>query len=278
MRIACIVDIHGNLAALDAVLADIDRIGTPGSRVDRIVCCGDIVLGAPDSRACWLRLQERGIPSVRGNTDRYVADADTERAEPAWSSRQWAPAQFAAAEFSDDERAALRALPLTLTLPEAPGVLFSHATPAGDDLYWRPWSTEDDLRELYDGHDEGLFVSGHDHTQRLRPWGDRLLCTCGSVGLPVEGPGARYALLEQSADGWHVQHRHVDYDLDATMRRYDESGWYERTGPIGRLFARHVLTATQQVVPFLVWWRASGRANPDSPELADAVDRWLALV
>ena len=52
MKIAAVSDIHGNLPALEAVLADIDSIG-----VDHVVFCGDIVLGAPDDKACWERVK-----------------------------------------------------------------------------------------------------------------------------------------------------------------------------------------------------------------------------
>ena len=69
MRIAAVVDIHGNLPALEAVLADIDSIG-----VDHRVFCGDFVLGAPDDRACYNRAMDTDSPTIRGNTDRFVAE------------------------------------------------------------------------------------------------------------------------------------------------------------------------------------------------------------
>ena len=77
MRIAAVVDIHGNLPALEVVLADIESVG-----VDQMVFCGDVVLGAPDDRACYYRVLETGAPVIRGNAERYLAEFGPPAADP----------------------------------------------------------------------------------------------------------------------------------------------------------------------------------------------------
>ena len=67
MRIALISDIHGNLTALEAALAEIDR-----HKVDRIICLGDVALDGPQPTAVIRRLREQGIPVIKGNTDDWL--------------------------------------------------------------------------------------------------------------------------------------------------------------------------------------------------------------
>ena len=77
MRLAVIADIHGNLPAFEAALEHVDR-----QQVDRLVILGDIVVGAPDSAACWNLARSLSCPILRGNNDRYVAHYDTPAADP----------------------------------------------------------------------------------------------------------------------------------------------------------------------------------------------------
>ena len=176
------------------------------------------------------------------------------------------------AEFTEDERQQLRDLPPTVSLPEAPDVLFYHAGPANDMDVLRPFSSDDEMQSLFGERNETFFVAGHDHTQRLRHWQGRTMCICGSVGLTVEGNGARYLILERRQAGWEPQHRSVDYDVKRVLQRFVETDYIGRTGPMGRLFVRHVATGTEQVVPFVRWYRAHGEI-----EFADAVERFLNL-
>ncbi|MEY4489515.1 MAG: hypothetical protein RIQ79_2023, partial [Verrucomicrobiota bacterium] len=61
----------------------------------------------------------------------------------------------------------------------------------------------------------------------------------------------------EAAGAWSVRHRMVRYDVGATLRRFWESGYLERAGPLGKLFYREVETATHQVVPFLRFYGAA---------------------
>jgi hypothetical protein len=70
-----------------------------------------------------------------------------------------------------------------------------------------------------------------------------------------------------------ARHRDVSYDLGATLDRFRETRYVERTGPIGRLFVRGVATRTNQLMPFLAWYRSSGMEQ----DLSEAVDVFLNL-
>jgi len=269
MRIAALSDVHGNLAALEAVLTDATSLG-----VDHIVFCGDTVLGAPDDRACWDRAREATEHVVRGNTEGFVARFGTEEAEPRWTTERFAPLRWTVDQFSDQNRRGFGQLPLTLELPGVPDILFYHASPRNDHDLWRSHTSDDRLVEYFGGVAERVLVGGHNHTQQVRSWRDHTLIVCGSVGSTDDwSAGAQYLLLEQQGHAWKVVHRDVPYDLDGTLERFVETDYIAAAGPMGRLMLRALATRTNQVMPFLAWYKP--RASDIS--LADAVDAFLNL-
>lgn len=269
MRIAAISDVHGNLPALEAVLANIRAAG-----VDQIVFCGDIVLGAPDDKACYDRIMEMGVPVIRGNTDRYVFEFGTESADPRWTTEQFGPLQYAASQFSDSERQALGSHQTNYRLPGIPEILFYHANPRNDMDILRAWATDEEIERNFDGIDARVFVGGHTHTQYVRYWRGVQIVICGSVGFTNDhAAGAQYVLLERKGDSWCVEHQDVKYDVTKTIQRFAEVRYIEKAGPIGRLFVRAMATRTNQLEPFLRWYRGNGA--PQS--LSKAVDAFLNL-
>jgi predicted phosphodiesterase len=256
MRLALLADIHGNLPALEAALAEIETL-----QPDRVVVAGDIVDGGPDSAACWRRVKALGCPVIRGNHERYVFDYGTPRGDPAWTSPQFAPLRYARSEFSETELAELAALPTHWTDPDLPGLLVVHASLRGDNDSIFPYTPDALLEPMFPGIDPAirLIVRGHNHACSLREWGARRIVTTGSVGLPQDGnPAAQFLLLERGLDGaWSVRHRAVRYDVGATLRRFRESGYLDKAGPLGRLFYREMETGTHQIVPFLRFYGAA---------------------
>jgi predicted phosphodiesterase len=250
MRIAILADIHGNLAALEAALARVELLN-----VDHVVVAGDIVVGAPDSLACWERVKALGCPVLRGNHERYVFDLGTERAKPEWSSRQFGPVQWAAAQLGEVNRRELAALPGTLKIEGAEDVLFVHGSARNDTDLIFPYTSDAEIAPMFAGNAEKWIVRGHNHYAGVRLWGERRIVTTGSVGLPLDGTvKAQFAVMERrggsgSAD-WSAEHHAVAYDVAATLRRARESGYVESAGPIARLFMREVETAAFHILPF----------------------------
>jgi predicted phosphodiesterase len=120
MLIAVLADIHGNIPALEAVLADIR-----GRSAELIVNLGDCVSGPLWPRETFERLEQLGAPTVRGNHDRQVATLD--------AARMGASDRFAFSELSDGQRRFLGQFPFSLNF--APGIVGFHATPTYDDRY-----------------------------------------------------------------------------------------------------------------------------------------------
>ncbi len=256
MRIALIADIHGNLAALEAALAEIETL-----KPDRLIVAGDIVDGGPDTGACWRRVRALGVPVIRGNHERYIFDYGTPRADPAWSSPQFAPLRVARAELSEAEIAELAALPPIWNDPALPDLLVVHASLRGDNDSIFPYTPDAQIDPMFEGIAPAvkLIVRGHNHACSTREWGTRRIVTTGSIGLPQDGnAAAQFLLLERGGEtGWRVRHRAVRYDVGATLRRFRESGYLDKAGPLGRLFYREMETGTHQVVPFLRFYGAA---------------------
>ncbi|HEX4929801.1 MAG TPA: metallophosphoesterase family protein [Gaiellaceae bacterium] len=194
MRVAVLCDVHGNLPALEAVLAEVASLD-----VDRIVCGGDVVAG-PFPRECLERLLALEAVFVRGNGDRTPGDWVAERLDPL------------TLEF-------LRELPIAVSVG---GVLYCHGSPRSDEEILTRVSPEDRVRAALAGVDERVVVGGHTHVQYDRVVDGVRLVNAGSVGRPYEGrPGAFWALL----DGEDVDLRHTPYAVEAAAVAVRASGY-----------------------------------------------------
>ena len=236
---AAISDIHGNLPALEAVLADIAALG-----VARVVNLGDILSGPLWATATADRLIALNLPTIAGNHERQLLTLPRER--------MGASDAHTAHELQPRHRAWLAGLPATLRLDDE--VFLCHGTPTSDLAYFLETvvpgfaglgrgangvraatlaeATERAGAALR-GVAHGLILCGHTHVPRLLRLADgRLVVNPGSVGLPgfdddhghphvIENraPHARYALLERGAAGWSVTLRAVAYDWEAAARR-----------------------------------------------------------
>ena len=240
MRIAVFGDVHGNLAALEAVLAEIDRL-----KPDHIIGMGDYIDGAPDSIACWRRVRERGIPLLRGNHERYVFDFGTERASPEWSAAHFSPVRWAVKQCPDPVRADMAALPISMRLVGAPELFFAHASARSDHDSVFFHTPDHVLAPMFQGVTEPVIVRAHNHLAGNLDWAGGKIVNIGSVGIPLDGHTlAQYAVLEdRPGAGWSVRHHGVSYDVALTLRRFKESGYLEEGGPMARLFLREIATA-----------------------------------
>jgi predicted phosphodiesterase len=212
MRVAALYDIHGNLAALDAVLDDVRRAG-----VDRIVVGGDVVPGPMAFEALErLRAVDLPVDCITGNGDREVL------AHRAGLENSTLPAQvrealrWSAGQLDDELARWMAGWPATLrlSLPELGDVLFCHATPRSDTEIVTRLTRDTHVAAILEGADASLVVCGHTHMQFDRRIGRTRLVNAGSVGMPFGVPGAFWLLL-----GPQVELRHTSYDLAAAAER-----------------------------------------------------------
>lgn len=222
MRIAAISDVHGNLAALDAVMADIGILD-----VDLVVNLGDLLSGAVQPRETADRLMDLDLPTVRGNHERQLLTLDPERM--GFSDRH------AHEAITTRHREWLAGLPLTLEV--ADGVLAFHGSPTDDLTYLLetveesgagPATPEEVTERLGPFAATPLLLCDHTHLQRsMRLATGALVLNPGSVGWPAYDddhphphvmeagtPHARYAIAVRSDGRWNGEFRAVAYDWE----------------------------------------------------------------
>ena len=213
MRVAALYDVHGNLPALESVLAEVEAL-----EVDRVVVGGDVCIGPMprESLERLLALGERAL-FLRGNGDREIAAP--EPGEGLWLERT----RWSAAQLERGQLAWLAALPDTQTI-EVDGlgpVLFCHGSPRSDEEIVTPLSSDARVTPMLDGVRERVVVSGHTHVQFDRVVGDARLVNAGSVGMPYEArPGAYWALL-----GPDVELRRTPYDAEEAAAAIRATGF-----------------------------------------------------
>ena len=200
MRVAALYDVHGNLPALEAVLAEVER-----EQPDVVLAGGDVSAGAYPVE-CLELLRGLGDQAVwiRGNADRELHG---------WPAEQ----------LSDEQRAFLAGLPETVVLEidKLGPVLFCHGSPRSDDETITERSPELRLDAALAGVQQQVVVHGHTHVAYDREWGlYRLICP-GSVGMPyADMPGAYWGMF-----GPGFEQRHTVYDLEAAADRIRASEW-----------------------------------------------------
>jgi diadenosine tetraphosphatase ApaH/serine/threonine PP2A family protein phosphatase len=217
--LAIIYDVHGNLPALEAVLAD-----ARAADAQRFLLGGDYALFGPfqaESIAALRALEQ--ATWIRGNVDRWAAIQDVPDDDVLLRAiadcRETVGARLA------DE---LGELPEQVVID---GTRYCHASPMSDMRSFLPEPGDDD-EEMLASASEPRVVFGHTHLQfrRSGPGGVELL-NPGSVGLPLDGDArSAYALAH---DDGSIEHRRVDYDRDAAIsalqERFGDVAWAERS-------------------------------------------------
>lgn len=236
MRIAVLADIHGNSAALDAVVADLATAGA-----DLVVTLGDDLSGPLDARGTAERLMALGWPGIAGNHDRLLVSP------PAQGPGSW---ERPALEVLEPTQLAwLAGRPASLSIE---GLLLCHGTPQSDVEPWldrqdgrrmRPATAAETESPTRDHPEAAGFLCAHTHVARFVRLADgRPVLNPGSVGCPAYAarlpsmnyamstgaPDARYAILERRGDGWRAELRSVPYDASAMValaRKRGEDDW-----------------------------------------------------
>ena len=294
MRIALLADIHGNLAALEAVMAELARL-----QPDHVVVNGDLINATPFSAEVIDVVRSQNWVVVRGNHEFYYLDFGTPRAVTgSEDATRWGQLHWLVERITPEQGAYLAMLPdeRTLYIPGTQPIGVAHGVPGRNRVGF--YSEQDEAviaAELGRVH-VPTFVSAHTHVQVdrhvSRPRHDAVnaetdphmnlarvgsrpkaargderhwhVINPGSVGLPLNGdPTAQFAVIDsvpqhEVAGGWRTTHFRIPYDRRATLEAFTTSGMAAAGGVMTQLFYWELVTAGAEIILFYRWARDHG--------------------
>ena len=253
MRYALLSDVHANLEALDAVLADIDGRGD----VDAIYHAGDLVGYSSSPNEVVARLRERGVQGIAGNYDSTVATGYKHCGCKSESARQEELAHvsygYTLRETTPETKRYLASLPFSLDVRplgghvSGPRLVLVHGTPTLNTVYWTADRSDDFCRKMAAVvalRAGDVIAFGHTH----KPWhrvvdGVHFVNT-GSVGRPKDGDWrAGYVLLDLGDGEPRVELVRVPYDIERTIRGLEAASLPEEFAEFLRTGGKAIVAA-----------------------------------
>lgn len=218
MRAAALYDIHGNLPALEAVIAEVRK-----AKVDHVVIGGDVLPG-PMPRETMDLLRALDLPTkfISGNGDRFVMEQMDGQEPTEIPEAYWPVIKWNAEQLSNQYEQWLASWPKTISLKinGLGSVLFCHASPRNDMDVFTKFTPEEKVLPLFAHLSASVVICGHTHMQFDRMVGKTRVVNAGSVGMPFQAAGAYWLLL-----GPGVELRRTEYDFEATAERIRRSGY-----------------------------------------------------
>jgi predicted phosphodiesterase len=213
VQIGFIGDIHGNLPALEAVLADLARL-----HVDEIWCHGDICYGGPWPRQCAEVVRATCRNITRGNTDDLLTDPSAE--DPIARSDR--------IEMGNELISWLAGLAVDYSKQ---GLTLTHATRRSNKARLPEPEANDDAWIAAYGPAPATVICGHGHVAFTKIVGvDLQVLNTGSIGGPLDGdPRASYLVGTLDRSFWSFRHNRSDYDREAAARAFEDLQHFEGT-------------------------------------------------
>jgi predicted phosphodiesterase len=270
--LAILADIHGNLPALEAVLADLAPFA-----VDQVIVAGDVINWGPFSAQVMARVVAAGWAVIRGNNEFYLVDYETPRAPAEWRNvAGWPLLPWLKQQLAGRWTSVVASWPdsLSLRFPDAPAIRVVHGSPRSNTEPIFPDAPAAEVAAMLAGVDETTVIAAHTHLAMDRQVPGRpdgsgwRVLNPGSVGVPLEGDRvSRYLLLESNAAGWTATGRAVPLDPAPVLREFERQDFAAACGLIGHFVVEEFRHARLELPPFLGWRRATCPDRPLTPDL-----------
>jgi predicted phosphodiesterase len=289
MRLAVLADIHGNLPALEAVLADVEQLS-----VDGTIVAGDFI-DRPQPLEAVRAVRALGACTIRGNREDYVLAYTRQEAPAHWhTSKQWSGIRWLCERLDDETLDYIASLPEACVYASegADPIRVVHGSPESMTGLVLP-SRDRDAMELYrqagllglsynrmsideavTRFDEPVLVCAHSHIPWKQELDGKLAVNPGSVGVSINRDArAQYALLTWTRDRWEAELRAVPYDLGQIRSAFEKSGILDIEGDLARALLRSIETGMNLFGMLMSHCRrhATEAGVPESEAIPDAV-------
>ena len=252
-RLALLADIHGNLPALEAVIADM-----AGEQFDQVIVAGDLINIGPFSRQVLETVFERGWVAIRGNHEVNLLERAASLQAEGEDRKARCMLTLTAEQLGDAWLARIAVMPdeLTLRFADAPPLRVLHGAPGDPFNAVTRLTDEPGARALLAGVGERSVICGHYHLPFERQLADWQIINPGSAGAPKDGlRAASYAILEGDASGWCVEHRRVPVEFAPIFAEFERQDFVGRCGVTGLLLVEQFRQARPLIPAFRRWQR-----------------------
>lgn len=218
MKIAVLSDIHGNMEAFNAVLADMKT-----KRVDKVFICGDLAMAGPEPAVAVDFLQDFDATIIQGNTDEMIVKNIIPPNEIMANALKYAQEML-----SEEQKEFLESLPFS-HLEEIEGLqlLFVHGSPRRNNEDILPSQSEEKIAEIISGAKEDIIFCGHTHLPCGYQIKKQTVVNVGSVGRPFsEVPEACYVTVNINKDEAEILHHFVPYDVETAAQKLRKTGFW----------------------------------------------------
>jgi len=209
--IAFISDVHGNLIALEVVLAELERLG-----VKRVYVAGDLLLGGDEPLEVWQRLQALGAICTRGPSDLALGSFDPGSLVPIDEEQRRQARLFSETRGAIGDLVAerLRRLPEQQRIPLVDGreVLMVHGSPADSNREIGHDLNDDEVLALLDDDPADIIVCGSTHVPFQRAVAEYHIVNVGSVGAAPEGQIAHYTVVTPQMSSADILQDWISYE------------------------------------------------------------------
>ncbi len=276
LRLAFLGDIHGNLPALEAALADLHTQAPDG-----VYLLGDLVNRCPWNNEVMALLRDHKWPSIQGNHDLIVSNLHTAANRDPFTERSRFPIIYWTWDHLEpDYLRYLHDLPadLRVEVEGAPPIHLFHGVPGNPFEGIYPETDDDTIGRTFAPFTAPVIICAHTHRPLERGVDGKVIYNGGSIGLPYNSdPRAQYMLLDLvHNDGhstWQPLFRQVDYDRSDVPAAFERSGMMDEAGPLSELYMRTVLNGEPWASDFGYWLKHQSQDIRN--DLHSAVDIYL---
>lgn len=247
-RLAFLSDIHGNLPALEAVIADMQQY-----QPDHVIVVGDLINTVPFDAEVVETVVRSGWTAIRGNHEFYMLDYDTSREHPKMAR---SPSPKWLNDNLKDWYAYIAAMPdeLTLHYRDGPSIYVTHGYPGNPFNAPSRVTPDERIAENLAGIEQTTVVGGHYHLSLDRRVGRWHVMNPGPVGAVMDGTHhACYLLLDAAGDRWQPTFRYLPYDYGRVEAAFARHNLAETLGVEGYLKCEQLRRARPTINGFSAW-------------------------